>query len=173
MIFDFFETLADFLAMGGWVLKIIVFTVVILWILIIERILFFKSRCSWLIEEAEKKWKAREDKKSWFAKKIRQGEIAKLNSELIQNIPLIKTIVAICPLLGLLGTVTGMIAVFDVMALTGTGNARQMAEGISMATIPTLAGMVTALSGLYFVNLFQGKVRGVSSLIEGQIKLEF
>ena len=62
---------------------------------------------------------------------------------------LIKTLMAVLPLLGLLGTVTGMIQVFDVMAFTGTGNARLMAGGVSAATIPTMSGLVAALSGLY------------------------
>ena len=62
---------------------------------------------------------------------------------------LIRTLMAVLPLLGLLGTVTGMIQVFDVMAFTGTGNARLMAGGVSAATIPTMSGLVAALSGLY------------------------
>ena len=48
---------------------------------------------------------------------------------------MIKTLMAVLPLLGLLGTVTGMVQVFDVMAITGTGNARLMAGGVSAATI--------------------------------------
>ena len=51
---------------------------------------------------------------------------------------------------GLLGTVTGMIEVFDVMAVAGSGNARGMAAGVSKATLPTMAGMVGALSGMLF-----------------------
>jgi biopolymer transport protein ExbB len=50
--------------------------------------------------------------------------------------------------LGLLGTVTGMIEVFEVMAISGSGNPRSMASGVSKATIPTMAGMVAALSGI-------------------------
>ena len=57
--------------------------------------------------------------------------------------------VALCPLLGLMGTVTGMIEVFHVMAVTGGGDAKAMAGGVSRATIPTMAGMVAALSGLF------------------------
>jgi biopolymer transport protein ExbB len=60
----------------------------------------------------------------------------------------IKTLIALCPMLGLLGTVTGMIEVFDVMAISGSGNTRAMASGVSKATIPTMAGMVAALSGM-------------------------
>ena len=62
----------------------------------------------------------------------------------------IGALISICPLLGLLGTVVGMIHVFDLMAVTGTGDARAMASGVSLATIPTMAGMVVALSGLFF-----------------------
>ena len=54
-----------------------------------------------------------------------------------------------CPLLGLLGTVTGMIEVFNIMAVTGGGDAKSMAGGVSRATIPTMAGMVAALSGVF------------------------
>jgi len=62
---------------------------------------------------------------------------------------------AVLPLLGLLGTVTGMIQVFDVMAFTGTGNARLMAGGVSAATIPTMSGLVAALSGLYLATYLE------------------
>ena len=61
----------------------------------------------------------------------------------------ITTLVALCPLLGLLGTVTGMIEVFNVMAVTGGGDAKSMAGGVERSTIPTMAGMVAALSGLF------------------------
>ena len=47
--------------------------------------------------------------------------------------------------MGLMGTVTGMIEVFDVMAISGSGNPRSMAAGVSKATVPTMAGMVAAL----------------------------
>jgi biopolymer transport protein ExbB len=66
-------------------------------------------------------------------------------------------------MLGLLGTVTGMIEVFDVMALAGSGNSRAMAAGVSKATIPTMAGMVAALSGLILsaqLDRFAGRESG-------------
>jgi biopolymer transport protein ExbB len=66
----------------------------------------------------------------------------------------IHTLASILPLLGLLGTISGMIKVFEVITVFGVGNARGMATGISEALITTMAGLVTALSGLYFcVNL--------------------
>ncbi len=68
----------------------------------------------------------------------------------MKNLSTINVIVAIAPLLGLLGTVVGMVTVFDVMAITGSSNARAMAEGVSKATIPTMAGMVVSLLGVLF-----------------------
>ncbi len=72
-------------------------------------------------------------------------------------IPIIKTLVALCPLLGLMRTVTGMIEIFAVMAVSGSGNARSMASGVSKATIPTMAGMVGALSGVFLVTILTEK----------------
>ena len=78
--------------------------------------------------------------------------VSEVGVECRHYLPVINALMAILPLLGLLGTVTGMIAVFDVMAFAGTGNARLMAAGVSKATIPTMSGLVAALSGLYFAS---------------------
>ena len=75
-----------------------------------------------------------------------------LQLALNQQMLLIKTLIALCPLVGLLGTVTGMIQVFDALALNGTGNPRLMAAGVARATLPTLAGMAVAVSALLLFN---------------------
>jgi biopolymer transport protein ExbB len=80
-------------------------------------------------------------------------------------------LVALAPFLGLLGTVTGMIEVFDVMAITGSGNARAMAAGISKATLPTMAGMVVALSGLFFTANLERKASGSVAQLEDNLEL--
>ncbi|MFP4002417.1 MAG: MotA/TolQ/ExbB proton channel family protein, partial [Alphaproteobacteria bacterium] len=81
------------------------------------------------------------------------------------------TLVAVAPLFGLLGTVTGMVEVFDVMALTGSSNARAMASGITKATIPTMAGMVAALSGLYFSTQLERRARRAVERVEDDLPL--
>ena len=78
---------------------------------------------------------------------------------LFSQLDLIKALVAICPLCGLLGTVTGMMEVFDVMSIVGTGSARNMASGISKATIPTMAGMVGALTGVFFITILDREAK--------------
>jgi biopolymer transport protein ExbB len=104
-------------------------------------------------------WEAREETTSWHAHRIREAWVSQAKQDLNARMLLIKTLVAICPMIGLLGTVTGMISVFDVMAVQGTSNARLMAAGISMATMPTMAGMVAALSGVFFSTRLDSKMR--------------
>ena len=68
------------------------------------------------------------------------------------------TIAAISPLLGLLGTVIGMIKVFTAIRLEGTGNAAVLAGGISEALITTAAGLTVAIPSLFFYRFFQRRV---------------
>jgi len=68
------------------------------------------------------------------------------------------TIAAITPLLGLLGTVIGMIKVFSAIRLEGTGNAAVLAGGISEALITTAAGLTVAIPSLFFYRFFMRKV---------------
>jgi biopolymer transport protein ExbB len=73
-------------------------------------------------------------------------------SYLEKYIGTIGLLATIAPLLGLLGTVTGMIKTFDVISMFGTGNARALAAGISEALITTETGLVLAVPGLFFVS---------------------
>lgn len=140
----------DFLEMGGPVVQIILMVLVLMWTCIFERLWYFRRVYPRDRRRIVQTWNEQLDRTSWYASQIRFLMISRVKMKLRSSLPVIHALVAICPLLGLLGTVTGMIEVFDVMALSGSGNARAMASGVSRATIPTMAGMVAALSGLYF-----------------------
>lgn len=82
------------------------------------------------------------------------------------------TIAAITPLLGLLGTVFGMIQVFSEIMLQGTGNANALAGGISVALITTAAGLIVAIPTFMFQRYFTRKVDSlVLNLEQESIKL--
>jgi biopolymer transport protein ExbB len=68
------------------------------------------------------------------------------------------TIAAVSPLLGLLGTVLGMIKVFSVITNVGVGNPGELAGGISQALITTAAGLAVAIPSLIFYRYFRGKI---------------
>jgi len=150
---DAFEAIRDFMELGGWVLTIIAFTIFVMWALIIERVLYFRIQMRGIATEIQNAWEERSERRSWNAHQIREGMISRFSMATNQGIPMIQTLVALCPLLGLMGTVTGMIKVFEVMAVSGSGNVRGMAAGVSQATVPTMAGMVGALSGVLLVTI--------------------
>lgn len=148
-----------FLQAGGPVLVFILLITVLMCALIADRYRFFMWDVNTTLRAGLAQWQARQDHHSWYALQVRTGLIAKTQAELSKHLHLIGFLIAICPMLGLLGTVSGMISVFDVMAITGTGNAREMAAGISKATLPTMAGMVVSLLGLYFRSRFDALAR--------------
>ncbi len=152
-LLDWYEAIRDFLEMGGPVLRVIGLLTFVMWVLIFERVIYFRFGHPQLVRSVLATWRGRDEQDSWNARKIRDALISRVSLNIDAYLPLIKTLVALCPLLGLLGTVTGMIEVFEVMAFSGTGNPRSMAAGVSKATIPTMAGMVAALSGVFAVTL--------------------
>jgi biopolymer transport protein ExbB len=81
---------------------------------------------------------------------------------------LIKLLAAIAPLLGLLGTVTGMIATFQAITLFGTGDPKLMAGGISQALVTTVLGLVAAMPLLFLHTVLNAKGRGVIQILSEQ-----
>jgi biopolymer transport protein ExbB/TolQ len=78
-------------------------------------------------------------------------------SVVLKDFNTIQILITLCPVLGLLGTVTGMIEVFDVVSFFGTGNARALASGITKATLPTMTGMAISIVGLLTFTILYGK----------------
>ncbi len=152
-----YEAVSRFMDMGGNVLWLIAILLFVMWALIFERVWYFQAGWKKDVAKAIGTWEGRAERKSWEAHAVREKLISEARMQINQYLPVIKTLVALCPLLGLLGTVTGMIEVFNIMAVTGGGDAKSMAGGVSRATIPTMAGMVAALSGV-FANTYVTRV---------------
>ena len=83
-----------------------------------------------------------------------------------RGLPLVAIASATAPLLGLLGTVTGMIHTFELINIFGTGDARSLASGISEALITTEFGLVVAIPALILHALLSRKVQGIRSTLE-------
>ncbi|WP_100643825.1 MotA/TolQ/ExbB proton channel family protein [Alteromonas facilis] len=169
---EIFEAIRDFTETGGQVLLVIGLLIFVMWLLILERAFYLFFTYKQDKRAAITAWKARQDRSSWFAEQIRQKAISSLSIQLNGSIPIIQALVALCPLLGLMGTVTGMIEVFDVMAISGSGNARSMASGVSKATIPTMAGMVGALSGVFAATWLTRTVKSERMHLEDAMEIQ-
>ncbi len=169
---DSFEAIRDFMELGGQVLSWIAFTIFLMWVLIIERLMYFRSTMKTMSREIHDAWENRGERRSWNAHQIREMMISRFDLATNKGIDMIQTLVALCPLLGLMGTVTGMIKVFGVLAVSGSGNVRAMAGGVSQATVPTMAGMVGALSGVLLVTLLTRRAAREVEFLEDSLTMD-
>lgn len=168
---EMYQEIIEFMDTGGQVLTVIAAVIFIMWLLIFERFVFvfysYRSVKNHLISV----WQGRKEQTSWYAQHIRLALISRGTTKLNRNLILIQSLVVLCPLLGLLGTVTGMIEVFDVMAISGSGNARSMASGVSRATIPTMAGMVGSLSGVFTITWLRRNAKKEAELLTDSLAI--
>ncbi len=86
--------------------------------------------------------------------------------DLSSRLPVITVLAAVAPLLGLLGTVLGMIQTFEVISVFGTSNAKAMAGGISVALITTQAGLMVAIPGLLLNGALWRKARSLACTLD-------
>ncbi|MEQ8861415.1 MAG: MotA/TolQ/ExbB proton channel family protein [Pseudomonadales bacterium] len=170
-MYDAYINIMEFMDAGGNVLWLIAALTFLMWTLIFERFWYFQSEHKSLVRDSTETWESRPERRSWSAHQIRESIISEASDKIAGTLPLILTCVALCPLLGLLGTVTGMISVFDAMATQG-GNARSMAAGVSMATIPTMAGMIASLSGVVGSTVLKRKIDFETELFQDHLTMD-
>jgi len=171
-LIDSFAAVRDFMNLGGPVLKAIALTIFIMWVIIAERLIFFRTGMKRMSRDIYSNWESRSERRSWNAENIRVLMISRFSIATHKGIAMIQTLVALCPLFGLLGTVTGMIKVFEVMAVSGSGNVRAMAAGVSQATVPTMAGMVGALSGVLLVTILSRRAAREVQFLEDSLTMD-
>lgn len=145
--------------LGGPVVDWIFISSVIMWAIVMERSWYFWKVLPQESRNALTTWLARSDRTSWTAHQIRRAMISRLSGAMSANLQVLRVLVPMAPLLGLLGTVWGMLNVFDAMAARGSADARSMATGVSEAMICTLTGLAVSITGLYPVYYFRRRVR--------------
>ena len=161
------DGLAALFEQGGYTLWAILFSAFLMWILICERYWFHWRQMPLLKEQLKQEWREHRETLTevMMFRKI-QALTADLLAEAKRNLVPLQALTVILPLLGLLGTVSGMIKVFEVITLFGSGNTRGMASGISEALVTTMAGLFTALSGIYFVSDLEGRAEHTARRFE-------
>lgn len=165
--------LIDYISTGGPVMIPLALDSFLLWVLVIDRALFFRrlnlrnmdlhtalehvktnrmpdpdkyrGAVSMLVAE----FISRRAGTPGLDRLILDETVMRLRHMLSSHLSLLGVLAAVAPLLGLLGTVMGMVTTFDVLAIHGTGNAKAVAAGISEALITTQTGLMVAIPGLY------------------------
>ncbi len=168
---DFIANTYEYLQPGGPVMIPLIVISLWMWILIVDRLLYFRQmdRDDIDLKEAIKilDGKPFPETANGLRTRVITGFLRertgyrKLDLSILdrcamremphirRSLSVIGILAAVSPLFGLLGTVTGMITTFDVIALFGTGNAKAMAGGISEALITTQSGLLVAIPGLF------------------------
>src|SRR5690606_7043546 len=124
------------------------------------------------LDSALATWEARGERKSKRAHQVREALISRVSEQIDQFMPLIKTMVTLAPLFGLLGTVTGMISVFEIMAITGGGDATSMSAGVAKAALTTMSGMVAAISGVFGCTYLERVSHREKQLLEDHLTMD-
>lgn len=173
MFSDAIGAVQAYIELGGFVIYLIAALALLMWTLVLERLLYYYGGgLNKDVAAAIDAWESRSERVSWHAHKVREKLISEVTERVNAYLSMIKTTVALAPLFGLLGTVTGMINVFEVMAITGGGDARQMATGVFTATVPTLSGMVVAIAGVFGDNLVSRKASSETALLEDHLTMD-
>ncbi|MFT5502554.1 MAG: biopolymer transport protein ExbB [Gammaproteobacteria bacterium] len=163
--------LLELMGRGGEVMWLIAAVAIILWALVFERCWYVFFGFKKDVKNELEIWQTYSnlDKRSLYY--LRDAVVGRMQQKIEGNLNLLKTLILLCPLLGLLGTVTGMITVFDVISFDNMGDLKLMAGGISKATIPTMASMVISISGIFahgmIKKMIDSKKRMIRSLFDG------
>ena len=174
--YEYVYTIMDYLTAGGTVMVPLIALSLVMWMLIINRSLYFRrlnagrltpdgaldhiskqrrpdgKRYGGAIALLVREFLERSTGRRELDRHILDETVMAVTRSLDRHLAIIGVLAAIAPLLGLLGTVLGMITTFDVISVYGTGNAKAMAGGISAALITTQTGLLVAIPGMYMKN---------------------
>jgi biopolymer transport protein ExbB len=185
---DFFYRMTAYIQAGGVVMIPILLVSFCLWVLILNRVLFMRQL---VVKNISRRQAGDLVKKNRTPPKKYQGAncllvrefilnrsfdrgldgfildetVLKLAASLDKYLAAIAVLSSVAPLLGLLGTVVGMMDTFDVITVFGTGNARAMAGGISVALITTQTGLMVSIPGLYMSGWLHCRARNMKTRI--------
>jgi biopolymer transport protein ExbB len=147
-----------FLDAGGPVMWVLAGVSLIIWSGLLEHLLYLRDASPRLLGQARRLGRNPAGKR---AEALRRMTLNRARTRLQRALPLLRTLVTLCPLLGLIGTVLGMIQVFDSIAVLGAADPRAMSAGISRAVLTTMGGLMIALPGLYLVNLVERRIERI------------
>ena len=184
------QLIQDLIRAGGPVMLPLVGLSLLMWLLIMERSFFFRRLYRKNMDAATALSLVRENRQPdprryrgavsllvceflscrtgnrALDRHLLDAAAGRIQRRLSRSLAVIGVLAAMAPLMGLLGTVTGMITTFDVMAIFGTGNAKAMAGGISEALITTQTGLIVAIPGLYMKGFLDRRAEDLGQRIQ-------
>jgi biopolymer transport protein ExbB len=179
----------EYFRTGGFIMVPLAVVSLTMWLLIVDRALFFRrlhrknmdTQTAWehirdnrmpdpkqycgAVSLLVSRFLLQRSNDRFLDRFILDETVLNINRSLNDYLAVIGMLAAVAPLLGLLGTVTGMIGTFDILSVFGTGNAKGMAGGISEALITTQTGLLVAIPGLYMKGFLDRRARNLKQRI--------
>ena len=170
----------EYLRQGGWVMVPLAIVSVVMWTLIFERLRSYRALAH-SDNLRQRLWQEYErDRGGLLDQSDRPDQLGqpavdraalrmsalRVEGDIERYLAIITVLVAVAPLLGLLGTVLGMTETFQVIATFGTGNTRALASGISVALITTQTGLLIAVPGLFLRGRLRGQAEGLHNRLD-------
>jgi biopolymer transport protein ExbB len=147
---------------GGPVLFILFFISFLIFFILVNKYIFiYLDKSEWFDQKLDR-FIEENPPELFDLNQVKKTYVSELNRISNTNIRLLDGLIGMCPMIGLLGTVYGMIEVFEVLSFLGTGNPRAMSSGVAKATIPTMASMVITIFSLYFRQDITGRIDKIS-----------
>ena len=161
---DMVERTLEYLRQGGWVMVPLATVSVVMWTLIFDRARALRTLRSGdgLRARLLAEYEAQRTGRPLADRAVLRACAGRLRRDLDRYLGVVLVLAAVAPLLGLLGTVLGMIQTFNVIAAFGTGNARAMAGGISVALVTTQTGLLVAIPGFFL----GGRLKSMAATLE-------
>jgi len=154
--------LTAYVAAGGAVMWPLLAVSVALWYRALERWFVYRR---WQREDPLAPFAALRTGERRLDRTLLAGLVKERRRELRRSLATVTVLAAVAPLLGLLGTVIGMVRTFQVISLYGTGHARAMAGGISLALVTTQTGLLVAIPGLLLATLLRRRARRLETVL--------
>jgi len=170
--YDLSDSLFQFFQRGGDVLYLIFLLGVVITFLMFEKIWYLRFEHNSVVASIVDAWETRKEKTSFNSLAVREMMISEATLKINKNVDLMKVCVVVAPLFGLFGTITGMIEVFYLLAVTGGGDAKAMAGGVSKAIIPPMAGLAVALIGNFAQQYIKNVTQRESDMLYEKLAIQ-
>jgi len=170
--YDLSDSLFQFFQRGGDVLYLIFLLGVVITFLMFEKIWYLRFEHNSVVASIVDAWETRKEKTSFNSLAVREMMISEATLKINKNVDLMKVCVVVAPLFGLFGTITGMIEVFYLLAVTGGGDAKAMAGGVSKAIIPPMAGLAVALIGNFAQQYIKNVTQRESDMLYDKLAIQ-
>lgn len=169
-LFELYNGFAGLFSGGAVVMTLIFLLAAALWALIIERYWYFLFVHPDVLENVLRIWRRRASGPAFLARRARRHILTEVGAQMGQSVTLIRSLLAVIFLLGLLGSLTGLMQVLGAMTLTGSAGTRALAHGIAASAIPVVTALAVVATGVFFNQELAQRVVRETRLLRDQLR---